>query len=128
MIRAGFYKVAESGGSYIVDTFYNPVTKESYTECVRDYDYSDCSRDKDDLYYMDIDEDARRAWLHDRGIILKGDRVMVVKGRKIPLGTVAEVVDIYDWKDRYGRTQTTYAVFADGRKTNIDNCILVLEV
>lgn len=125
MIRKGFFKVAESGGSYVVDTFYNPDTKEVYTECVRDYDYNDCSRDKDELYHMAIDEDARRAWLHDSGVILKGDTVKVVKGRKIPVGTVAEVVNIYDWRDRYGRVQTTYAVFADGRETNINNCVLM---
>lgn len=124
MLKKGFFKVAESGGTYIVDTFYNPTTGETFTKCVRDYDYADCRRDDDELYYMPIDEEARTAWLHSRGAILVGDTVEVVKGRKVKIGTVATVEQIYDWKDRYGRTQTTYVVFGDGQKTNINNCIL----
>ena len=48
----GFFKVDQRGGSYVVAQFYNPDTGETRSECVRDYDYGDCSRDKDDLYDM----------------------------------------------------------------------------
>ena len=128
MLEKGFFKVAESGGTFIVDTFYNPETKESYTKCVRDYDYADGRRDDDELYYMEINEDVRRIWLHDKGVIFAGDLVKVVKGRKVPVGTVAKVIEIYDWRDRYGRVQTTYAVLDNGMKTNVNNCILHEEV
>ena len=46
----GFFKVKQSGGSYVVAVFYNPYTGETRSECVRDYDYGDCSRDNDELY------------------------------------------------------------------------------
>lgn len=56
----GFYKVAQTGGTYVVATFYNPETGDMKSKCVRDYDYSDCSRDDDELYYMEINEDVRK--------------------------------------------------------------------
>lgn len=123
----GFYKVAQSGGSYVVATFYNPITKEEKTKRVRDYEYADCSRDNDELYYMEIDEEVRKIWLHNGGVILPGDRVKVVKGRKIPKGTEAVVERFFDWKDQYGRIQTRYAVFTDGRKTSVSNLVLITE-
>lgn len=121
----GFYKVAQDGGTYVVATFYNPVTNECITKCVRDYDYADCSRDNDELYYMDIDNEARTKWLHSKGVILVGDVVEVVKGRKIPVGTVARVTDKKPYKDRYGRTQAIYLYFDNGMRTNEDNCKLL---
>lgn len=123
-IREGFFKVAQEGGCYVSATFYNPTTKETISGCVRDYDYSDCSRDNDELYYMPINEEVKAQWLHDRGIILEGDTVKVVKGRKVPVGTVAKVVAKKPYKDRYGRTQAIYLYFDNGMKTNEDNCIL----
>ena len=124
MKEHGFYKVWQGGGTYVSATFFNPITQEYKTCCVRDYDYYDCSRDNDSLYYMEIDEDVKRKWYHFNGLLMVGDKVEVVKGRKLPVGTVGTITRIYDWKDRYGRVQTTYAVFEDGRKTNIYNCKL----
>lgn len=123
----GFYKVAQSGGSYVVATFYNPNTGEERTKRVRDYDYGDGSRDDDELYYMEIDEEVRKIWLHKNGVILPGDRVKVVKGRKIPKGTEAVVERFFDWKDQYGRVQTRYVIFTDGRKTSVSNLVLITE-
>lgn len=120
----GFYKVAQDGWNYVSATFYNPDTKETISGCVRDYDYADCSRDNDELYYMEIDEDVKRQWLHDGGIILVDDIVEVVKGRKVPIGTVAKVVDKRPYRDRYGRTQAIYLYLDNGMKTNENNCIL----
>ena len=122
----GFFKVDQRGGSYVVAQFYNPDTGETRSECVRDYDYGDCSRDKDDLYDMPIDESVRRIWLHSRGQILVGDTVEVFKGRKVPKGTIATVKDIKPYCDRYGRCLAHYAYFADGKRTNIENCRLLL--
>jgi len=121
----GFYKVAQDGGSYVVATFYNPETNETFSKCVRDYDYSDCSRDNDELYYMDIDNEARIKWLHSKGVILVGDTVEVVKGRKVPVGTVARVIDKKPYKDRYGRIQTIYLYLDNGMRTSEDNCKLL---
>ena len=120
-----FYKVGQDGGTFIVAYFFNPVTKEHYSECVRDYDYSDCSRDNDELYYMPIDEEAAHEYRKFCGVVSVGDTVRVVKGRKIPLGTVAKVVRTYVYRDKYGRYVTTYAVFEDGRKTSVSNCEII---
>lgn len=125
-LKEGFYKVAQKGSTYIMAIFYNPDTKEEFTKCVRDYDYADCSRDNDKLYYMQIDERVKNIWLHDNGVILKGDTVQVIKGRKVPIGTVAKVTDKRPYRDRYGRTQAMYLYLDNGMKTNENNCILVL--
>lgn len=124
MIREGFKKVAESGGTYVVARFFNPETKEEYGQCVRDYDYDDCRNDDDEAYYAPIDEDARREWLHFNGHVVVGDTVKVVRGRKVPIGTVGVIDRIYDWKDCYGRVQTTYVVLEDGQRTSIANVVL----
>lgn len=120
----GFKKVAQSGGSYVVATFYNVLTGETKTACVRDYDYSDCSRDNDELYNMPIDEEVRRLWLHSQGHILEGDTVEVVKGRKVKIGTVGKVTGKRDIKDRYGRLVAVYVILDTGESTNVANCIL----
>lgn len=125
MVRDGFFKVKQDGGSFVVATFYNPTTGEEYSKCVRDYDYSDCSRDDDEAYNMPIDEATRHVWLHKHDVIQEGDKIKVVRGRKVPIGTVAIVTGFYKWADRYGRTQTTYAILNNGMKTSVTNCELV---
>lgn len=120
-----FFKVAQEGGIFVVATFYNPDTKRTISCCVRDYDYEDCSRDNDELYNMTIDEKVRSQWLHDKGVILVNDVVEVIKGRKVPVGTIARVIDKKPYKDRYGRTQAIYLYLDNGMRTNENNCILV---
>lgn len=127
-MKEGFFKVAQSGSSFVVATFFNPVTNEEFSKCVRDYDYEDGSRDDDELYYMPIDEEARRAWLHTKNIFSPGDTVFVFKGRKLPVGTVGTVKDRRPYRDRYGRTVAYYLYFEDGTRTNESNCILVSPV
>lgn len=118
-------KVNEKGGTLVVATFFDPETKEETTEVVRDYDYSDGSRDNDELYYMPIDEEARKAWRHYHGVISAGDEVKVVKGKKVKVGTIAKVLNIREIKDRYGRWVANYAVLDNGQQTNTANCELV---
>lgn len=120
----GFFKVAESGGTYVTGVFYNPTTGEIKHALLRDYDYSDGSRDNDELYYMPINEEVRVLYLHSMGRILVGDVVEVVKGRKLPIGKIGRVKEIKPYKDRYGRWVADYVYFEDGTKTNIDNCKL----
>lgn len=125
-----FYKVNETGGTYVVALLYNPVTHETKTECVRDYDYADCRNDNDELYYAPIHEEASehyRKYLNSLylGNLKAGDVVEVVKGRKIPHGTIAKVRRVYDWRDCYGRVKNTYAEFEDGRRTSEWNCRIV---
>lgn len=124
-IEKGFYKVYQSGGSYVTATFFNPETKEEYSKCVRDYDYADCSRDDDEAYYMEINQGVANIWAHYHGQILIGDRVKVVKGRKIPIGTIATVKTIYPYYDCYHRWIADYVYFVEGGKTNIKNCVLI---
>ena len=56
-----FYKVAQSGGSFVVAILFDPETKETKDVVARDYDYADCSRDNDEVYYMPINEEAKKA-------------------------------------------------------------------
>ena len=121
-LKAGFYKVAQSGGSFVTATFFNPDTGEEYTGCVRDYDYADCSRDSDGLYHMQIDEEARRDWQHHHGALLIGDFVEVFKGRKVAKGTSGVIIKIRPVYDRYRRWVADYAVLDCGKSTNIKNC------
>lgn len=120
-----FYKVAEEGGTFVTGEFYNPITGEHRHEVLRDYDYADCSRDNDELYYMPIDEEVRHIWLNSRGIICEGDTVRVVKGRTLPHGLTATVKCKRDYTDKYGRWFATYLYFEDGRKINEANCKLI---
>ena len=125
-VREGFFKVNQEGCTYVTALFWNPETDETYTKCVRDYDYSDCSRDDDELYYMPIDEKVRKAY-RDKirrklQLVEVGDTVKVVKGRKVPIGTVAKVVDVREWRDCWGRVQTRYAYLDNGMKTSETNC------
>lgn len=124
-MKQGFFKVHEGGGSFVTATFFNPETKEYFTACVRDYDYADGSRDNDELYYMPINENARREWLHYNGVILPGDVVKVVKGRKVPIGTTGTVINKKPYFDRYGRQVATYVYLDNGQRTNENNCVLV---
>ena len=126
MLENRFYKVAQEGGSYVIGYFFNPITGEGKTCCVRDYDYDDCSRDNDELYYMPIDQEVRKIWLHNGGNILEGDRARVVKGRTIEHGFIGTVEKIKDYYDKYHRYVATYIYFDDGRKINMANCELVL--
>ena len=53
-----------------------------------------------------------------------GDKVVVVKGRKIAHGTIGTVKAIYPYYDCYHRWIADYAYFAEGGKTNVKNCVL----
>ena len=120
-VKSGYFKVAENGSCYISATFFNPITKDSYSVCVRDYDYDDCSRDDDVLYYMPINEDVRRDYLHHLGVILVGDVVKVIKGRKLPIGMVGTVTAKREITDKYGRWVADYVVLDNGKSTNVGN-------
>ena len=127
MLENKFYKVSHNGGTYVTGLFFNPVTRETRLERLRDYDYDDCRNDNDELYYMPINEEAARLYRRHIGLVEAGDLVEVVKGRKMPIGYVGRVVRVYDWKDCYGRVQATYAVFEDGQKTSVWNCKILDE-
>lgn len=122
----GFYKVATSGFSLTNATFFNPITKESFSKIVWDNDDNRVSEENEQLYYMAICERARQLWLKHNGVIQKGDMVKIVKGRKM-VGEIKKVVRFYEWEKQgsYGHIGTTYCVFEDNTKVNIDNCILI---
>lgn len=125
---SGYRKVSQDGGTYVVASFWNSETHDFKTKCVRDYDYFDKSRDNDDLYYLDIDEDAKRDWLHSQGRILVGDMVVVEKGRKVRVGTVAYVRDIKPCYDKYSRVQCHFCYLSNGERTYLHNVRLVKDV
>lgn len=119
----GFYKVVpNNGGTYITAVFFNPTTKEIRDKCVRDYDYSDCSRDNDELYYMPVNQEVRRQYLRFIGYIQEGDLIRVFKGRKVPIGTIARVERRYPIYDRYRRHVADYVQLDNGMTTNVLNC------
>jgi hypothetical protein len=120
----GFFKIAEGGFSLTVATFFNPSTKEIRREIIWDFD--DPSRYETPEYValreMDIDQTALAEYRRLNGVIVVGCTIKVVKGRKVPVGTVATVTDIKPWKDAFGRVQCTYAYLSNGMRTSIDNC------
>lgn len=123
----GWRKVEEHGSSYVIATLYNIVTGEVVGVSVRDYDRSDIGEcEAPEWYDVAIDAEARHAWLRLNGVISAGDRAVVVAGRKIEHGFVGVVEKIRPVRDRYGRHVADYAVFTDGRATNVDNCVLVM--
>ena len=123
----GFYKVAENNGGVCVGTFWNPDTKESFSKITWDIDrpYINDDEEVEILRYLPINKEMRRAWKHEAGIIQTEDTIKVVKGRKVPIGTIAKVLEIKPFYDRYHRWQADYVYLDNGMKTNIDNCVLV---
>ena len=122
----GFYKVAEDNGSVCVGTFWNPDTKESFTKITWDIDrpYINDNEEIEILRYLPINVEIRKAWLHEAGVIQVNDTIKVVKGRKVPVGTIAKVINKKPYKDRYGRTQAIYLYLNNGMRTNENNCVL----
>lgn len=123
----GFYKVEENNGGVCVGTFFNPDTMEYFSKIVWDIDNDRLLDDEEIqiLRFLPINEDIRKIYMHHKGIILEGDTVKVFKGRKIPIGYVGVVEKIKPFYDRYGRWQADYIYFADGQRTNYNNCKLV---
>ncbi len=123
----GFYKVAEDNGGVCVGYFFNPDTKESFSKIVWDIDNDRLLDDEEIqiLRYLPINETIRKAWKHYNGEILEGDTAEVFKGRKMPIGYTGIVKAIRPFYDRYGRWQANYIYFADGQKTNYNNCKLI---
>ena len=122
---ANYYKVAESGGTLISNIFFNPVTKDIKHVIVRDYDYDDKRRDNDALYFMPIDEAARKLYLHSLGIIQAGDNIQIIKGRKYKHGTSGKVKTVKPFYDKYNRFICNYLYLESGEKVSADNCKLL---
>lgn len=136
MTKDGFFKIKTDNTcrySTIHETFYNPVINEIREQFVHGLDDYELNRMYEGLYNMPYCTDLQviayyekedRKIKHKNGVLLNGDTVKIIKGRKIPVGTLKTFKEIQVWKDKYGRNQTYYAIFTDGTKTNIDNCIL----
>lgn len=129
-----FKKVSlEVAGGFVMVTLFNADTKEVKKITVDDYEYQSniqyqiakeqgyTTEELWELRVAEVDAEAVNEYLNFLGVVRVGSIVEVFKGRKIAKGTISKVVNIYDWKDSYGRTQTTYAVLETGEKTNINN-------
>lgn len=125
MLENKFYKVKQSGGTYVTATLFNPITKETTSKCVRDYDYYDGSRDNDELYYEEINEEVKRAYYRFIGKLQPDDTVEVVKGRKIPIGVKATVIKVYNIYDKYNRYVDEYAYLSCGKSTSTSNLKII---
>ena len=121
MLKNEFYKIRQDGGSFVTATLFNPVTGETKTVVVRDYDYNDCRNDNDEVYYMPINEEALAVCIHNAGGIVVGDTVEVVKGRKLPIGMTATVKSFRTIYDKYHRFVASYVVLDNGMSTNEAN-------
>ena len=102
----GFFKVNENNGGVNVCTFFNPETKEEFSKIVCDIDNDRLLEDDEIqiLRYLTIDNDAVIAWKHFNNAFVVGDNIEVIKGRKIPKGTILKVFWIGE-RDTY-KTRT----------------------
>ena len=128
VVFGGYYKVGESGNTYVSMTFLNPYTGDYFVESIdtdNDMDYTDTF--KSELYNMPINDDAAWVWNRSNDVVQTGDTVKVVKGRTIPHGTTAKVKSIRPVKDKYGRKVADYAYLDSGDKINIANLSIIEE-
>ena len=123
----GFYKVNENGYSLTEATFYNPDTGESFSKIVWDMDDDRVCWEAGEYRDLSINNKVARLWKRHNGVIQDGDKVMVVSGRKVPIGTVSYVREIKPIHDRYGRWVADYVYMENGMRTNIKNVVLVIE-
>ena len=126
-VKKGWYKVKEDFTcTRTYGIFYNPVTRETCTEVESDSD--DFRYDNWYLYDYPINKNVAELYRKRKGIIKEGDTVEVVKGRKIPIGTIGIVAKIYPFYDKYRRWCCDYVYFKGGMgKTNKSNCKLIFE-
>ena len=82
-----------------------------------------------EILYKKIKEDEKRVFLESKDIPYIGSKVEVFKGRKIPKGTVGIIKSFQNYKDKYDRVQTCYALIETENgelvKTNELNCRLI---
>ena len=130
----GYFKIADSYGSFCSVVMYNPSTKDYKKINVRDYDYEyiydglTANYDEkilDELYYMDINKEVLLQYKIDNGIVAVGMEIEIVKGRKYPKGTKGTVVKKYSYKDKYGRWLANYIITDTGMKVNVANVKIV---
>ena len=127
MLENKFYKVGQSGSSFVTATLFNPITKEEKRVKVYDGDYYDQEYAGCDIeaYHMPFNKEARIEYLHYNGYAFVGDFVKIVSGRKM-LGEIKKIVRewVYTQPCSYGRDwgKTYYFVFEDGTKVQQKHC------
>lgn len=124
-IFGGFYKVGTSGGSLKTAEFFNPFTGESFRATVSDSEHTWTDNDPLCSALASIEENDDAKWLYNRssGVVQKGDKVRVMRGRTLEHGTEANVREIYTSK--YGGKEVKYAYLDNGEKINVDNVAIV---
>ena len=125
-----YSKIKEGSGSLSTHYFYNAKTKHLLHIITDDKEYGYREgltsqeftwEELDLIEKTPINKEALKIYNFDNNIIMEGQLVEVVKGRKMPIGYKGIIKKIYPYKDRYGRVQIYTAYFEDGQKTNIDN-------
>ncbi len=126
----GYKKIKHSGGSLITCELYNPATKDLKRVIVDDmeYQYGDGLINRDypmevleAIRSMPIDDNTLYQYNIDQGIPCVGAKIEVVKGRKYPKGQQGKIINMYDYKDCYGRYVTTYCITDNGMKITTNN-------
>lgn len=120
---SNWYKIEQFGSTTVVAIFFNVVTKEERLLIVKDI-FSDNERLKK-YYEMPISEEAVIEWKHSKGVLLQGDVVEVVRGRKVPKGIRCTITDTYPIYNKYDKQIGTYVVLDNYWHTNIKNVQLV---
>lgn len=73
-------------------------------------------------YEKASDEEVKN-YYRERNFIFIGDEVIIIKGRKLPIGEHKIVKDFCEYTpvDTYGHHKVHYLVFTDGSKTVVSN-------
>lgn len=68
-------------------------------------------------------EEETKDFYQRKNFIFKNDKVVIVKGKKLPLGEQKTVEKFFDYiiPNTYGKRIIKYVLFTDGTKTNIKN-------
>lgn len=74
-------------------------------------------------FFRKATEDEYKSFYHKKGFIFKGDKVVITKGRKLPIGKEYVVKDFYRFVayNTYGHRYTDYVIFTTGEKTALKN-------
>lgn len=77
----------------------------------------------DNLKYRMADEDEVKNFYRQQGHLFIGDKVKIIKGRKLPIGEIKTISGFYRYNVpcTYSKVGTDYILFDDNTRTSIYN-------
>ena len=79
------------------------------------------------MRFLQVNESVCYIWKHEKGIPQVGDVIEVIKGRKIPKGTQAKILQVKPIYDKYHRWIADYVYLSLGQSTKITNVKLIIK-